>query len=161
MNEKYRRCSRLRHMRYTFRHKLRPVYTERLRLPLAPMMDKNAFCNELYTKTQTLYVNRPLKVHLHRAIANMNAPKTCFVPWKTAFLAGWCKHQTENNRTPFPSDVAFAFVITQCKHGLTLLINYFYRFWILSNLSFTFIKGNNGLLFHRDPYKYPYWETLH
>ena len=41
---------------------LRPVYTERLRLhlPLAPMMDENAFYIKLYRKTQTLGVNRPL-----------------------------------------------------------------------------------------------------
>ena len=53
---------------------LRPVYTERLRLrlPLTPMMDANAFYIKLYRKTQTqpLGVNRPLKVHLHRVIAN-------------------------------------------------------------------------------------------
>ena len=43
---------------------LRPFCTERLglHLTLTPIMDENAFYIELYRKTQTLGVNRPLTV---------------------------------------------------------------------------------------------------
>ena len=55
-------------IKYTVKHAngqvLRPVHTKRLRLrhPLTPMVDKNAFYIELHrkTQTQTLGVNRPL-----------------------------------------------------------------------------------------------------
>ena len=49
---------------------LRPVYTEclRLRRPLTPMMDENAFYLELYRKTQALGVNGPLQERLENVL---------------------------------------------------------------------------------------------